>query len=91
MGESRNYDFDFSSYLAPAETISSSTQVVNLYSGLPGLLPTLVANGGTGNVRTILISAGLVGNVYDVVVTATTSRGQILSLNAFLPILPGQP
>lgn len=90
-GENRAYRFDFSSYLAAGEYVSSNTQVVNLYSGIAATPVTLTADSIAANIVTIKIAGGTVGNIYDIVVTAVTSTGQTISLNAFLPILPGQP
>lgn len=90
-GDIRNFTFDFSSYLAVAEVISGATMVANLYTGILGIPLVVLVLGNTTSVVTVSTSGGDVGNVYDLVVTATTNVGQRLSLNAFLPILPRQP
>ena len=92
--EKRNYSFDFASYLSPGETIATATQVVNLYSGIDVVPVVLTPVSINGTVVTINASGGTVGNIYDLVVTGVTalsSSSQTLNLNAFLPILPGQP
>ena len=90
-GDKVNCPFDFSSYLAPTEVISSTTQTVSVYSGVD-VTPVVLGAPILGiTLAMIAASGGTIGNIYDIAVTATTNLGQRISLNAFLPILPGQP
>lgn len=91
-GDTRNYQFDFSSYLAAGDSLSTTTQTASLYSGQAGGAPLVLSSQGVAaNIATIEVGGGAVGNVYVLVVTGSMALGQLVSLNAFLPILPGQP
>jgi hypothetical protein len=91
-GETRSQIFDFISRLALAETISTATTTAAVYSGTDAS-PSSVISGSasiSGTQVTQKLTAGTAGVVYLLTCTITTSAGQVLTLNAFLPITPAQ-
>jgi hypothetical protein len=87
--ETRNEVFDFTSSLAAGETISSASTAATVYSGTdanPGVVSGSAAISGAK--VTQKLTAGVVGVVYELVCTATTSLGQVLPRVAYLVIAP---
>lgn len=93
VGETKNYVFDFTSELAPSETISSATVTATVYSGTDGS-PSAIINGAdttSGPRVTQSITGGVAGVIYYVVCSATTSASQILRRVGYIAVLPNVP
>lgn len=88
VGVSKLYDFDFTSQLGNGETISTQTVQASVYSGNDPTPQAIVSGAATasGAVVSQLITAGIVGTVYNLLCTITTSLGQTLQLQGFLAI-----
>lgn len=91
--ETRLLPFDFSSYLGTGETISSAIASCAVWSGTDPAPAGIISGGSTisGAIVTQLVTAGVIGVLYIVQMTATTSLGQILPLGGFLAVVAGQP
>lgn len=89
-GETKSYDFDFTSLLAPSETISTKSVAASVYSGTDASPSGIVSGSATssGAVVSQKITAGTVGVIYKLVCTITTSASQTLQLVALLAIAP---
>lgn len=93
-GETKDYPFDFASRLVgAAETLVSAVATAAVYSGVDGSPASLVNASPTvlGTVATLRTQAGVVGVIYVVTVTGTSSTGQVMIMQAFLTVLPTQP
>lgn len=90
VGESANYQFDFSSRLAVGETLSTAVVTASTYSGTDASPSSLVSGSASisGAVVTQKIVAGTLGVLYELLCTVTTSAGQTLLLAGFLAVLP---
>lgn len=90
VNETRKETFDFTSRLAIGETISSATVTCTVYSGTDATPSSVISGVATisGTKVTQLVTAGVLGVIYLLTCAATTSAGQILELQAFLPIVP---
>lgn len=89
-GETKTVPFDFTSLLASGETISTKSCAATVYSGTDAS-PSAIISGSassSGAVVSQLITAGVVGVIYSLVCTITTSAGQTLQLAGFLAVLP---
>ncbi len=92
-GETLTLEFDFSSSMDAADSITSASSTCTLYSGTDPS-PSAVINGGTvitgDQTVTQSVIAGVVGVTYLIVVTANTLLGQILQQSGFLLVVPDQ-
>ena len=83
--------FDFISSLQPGETIASQSVTASVYSGLDPNPGALVS--GAASVQSVtqvwqLITGGVVGVIYELLCTITTSLGQTLSISAYQAVIP---
>jgi hypothetical protein len=90
-GTTQTYTFDFISNLAPGETITPQSVIVAVYSGTdpnPGMM--LAGSASVTNITQVLqnLTGGVLGTIYEVACTVTTSLGQTLVLSAYLVIVP---
>ena len=86
--EIKKYIFDFISRLAIGETISTQVVTASVYSGTD-TTPSAIVSGvatASGTRVTQTIVGGVLGNIYQLICTITTSTGQTLTLSAFLAI-----
>lgn len=90
-GELATVPFDFTSKLAPGETISLATVTCTLYSGVDPNPSAMIFGVATifGFVITQKITAGGVGNLYQLLCTITTSTGQSILMSMYLAVVPG--
>ena len=89
-GETRSVVFDFTSDLAVGETIITKTCACTVYSGVDAS-PSSVISGSassSGAQVTQLVTGGVVGVLYNIACTITTSAGQTLIKSGLLAILP---
>lgn len=92
LGETVAEAFDFTSRMGPAETISSASVAVSVFSGTDPS-PSSMRNGSasiSGQVVTQSITGGVLGVLYLLVCTVTTSLSQVLQLSAYLPVAPDE-
>lgn len=89
-GETKTYEWDFSSLLAVGETISTQTVTASVYSGTDASPSSIISGSATvsGDVVSQKITAGTVGVIYLLKCTITTSTSQTLQLTSFLVIEP---
>lgn len=89
LGETVTETFDFTSRLAPTETISSAVVTAAVYSGTDAS-PSSIVSGSTtisGQKVTQKITAGTLGVTYKLLCTIVTSTSQTLQLSGFLVII----
>jgi hypothetical protein len=87
--EARNEVFDFLSQLNAGETISTASVTAAISSGVTAsALPVIAAPSIGGSKVTVNISAGVIGVVYLLTCSITTSLGQTLLLNGYQPVIP---
>lgn len=89
-GETKTYQFDFTSDLAPFEAILIQTVTASVFSGTDAT-PSAIISGAASATRTIVsqnITGGILGVIYELLCTATTSSSQILEKSAFLAVVP---
>lgn len=90
QGETVNQQFDFLSQLAPGETISTKVTTASVFTGVDAS-PSLVINGAatnSGSIVTQSLTGGVVGVVYTIVCTITTSLSQTIKLSGYLYVEP---
>ena|ERR1035437_595086 len=90
VGTTRSYKFDFTSDLAVGETISSQSVAAIVYSGTDAS-PSAIVNGSataSGSIVTQSVHAGVVGVLYELLCTITTSASQTLLKSGYLAIVP---
>lgn len=94
QGETKNYNqFDFTSSLAVGEVIQSQVVTASVYSGTDANPQAIVSGAATvnGSVVSQLITAGVLGVIYEVLCKVTTSLGQTLQLSGYLAIIQDLP
>jgi len=85
--------FDFISKLAVGETISTKVVTASVWSGVDAN-PSAIINGAatsSGTVVTQSITAGVLGVIYLLKCSITTSAAQTLSLAGLLTVIPDGP
>ncbi len=89
-----NPPFDFISRLAVGETILSQSVTASVWSGVdpsPSALISGVASVINGTQVQQLLTAGVLGVIYELLCKVTTSLGQNLEISAYLAIIPELP
>ena len=83
------YTFDFASWLANDESLSSATVTAAVYAGTDASPSALISGAAsiTGSVVTQLIIGGTAGVIYQISCAAVTSTSQTLVLTSRLAIL----
>lgn len=92
LGETVAETFDFTSRMGPTETISSAVVAASVFSGTDASPTSIISGGATssGQVVSQNITGGVLGVLYLLVCTISTSLGQVLQLSAYLPVVPDQ-
>lgn len=94
-GEKRTVYFPFLAGLAVGETISTKVVAASVYSGTDASPEDLISGsaGSAGTTVSQLIdgTAAVLGVVYHLVCTITTSAGQTLQSGGYLVIIPPTP
>lgn len=92
LGETVSEVFDFTSRLAPAETISTQSVGAVTYSGTDASPSSIISGSASasGQKVTQKITGGVLGVTYLLLCVITTSAGQTLELSAFMTIIPDQ-
>ena len=90
QGSTQNVTFDFISLLAVGETISTKTVTNTVYSGVDASPSAMISGSASssGTIVTQAITAGVVGVIYYLTCTITTSASQTLVLTGFLTVIP---
>jgi len=82
--------FDFISALAPTETILTAVVTAAVYTGVDPN-PSAIISGGaviSGTQVTQLVVGGVVGTIYGLTCSVTTSLGQTLNASGFFSVDP---
>lgn len=89
-GETCNRVFDFTSQLGVGETISAASVTASVYSGVDPAPSGLIASSAavSGAQVTQLLTAGVLGVVYELNCSAATSANETLQLTAYLAVVP---
>lgn len=90
LGETKTYQFDFTSALGVGETISTKAVTATVYMGTDSN-PSAIVIGAASSSSAVVsqnITGGVVGVIYYLTCTITTSLSQTLVLTAFLTIIP---
>lgn len=89
-GDTKTYQFDFSSQLTSGETISTQSVAATVYSGTDSSPSSIISGSASasGAVVSQKITAGTVGVIYELACTITTSLGQTLVLTGYLAVIP---
>lgn len=90
LGETESFAFDFTSNLAVGETILTAVVTSVVYSGVDPSPSSMISGVASisGAIATQKITGGVLGVMYTVMCTITTSLGQTLQLPGFLAIVP---
>jgi len=93
LGEIVGYPVDFISSLGTSETISTATVTASVYSGVDPHPEFLILGAATitGTVVAQGISGGVLGTIYELLYSATTSLNQFIQISAFLAVVPDLP
>ena len=89
-GETDTVVFDFASRLAAGETISTKTVTASVYSGTDASPSSIISGSATHSGLQVSqkITGGVVGVIYQLLCTITTSASETLQLTAFLAVVP---
>jgi hypothetical protein len=93
LGEDLIVPMDFISRLAVGETIVTAVAACSVYSGTDPA-PQDMLNGAPTVVSTVVeqtIIGGVVGTVYELLYTITTTQGQTLELSGYFAVVPDLP
>lgn len=95
-GAVKKVTFDFLGDLAIGETLSTAAVTASVFSGTDASPSSLVSGSASisGTVVTQLLSAlagGVLGVVYELLCTVTTSAGQTLKQAGYLSVVPDLP
>ena len=88
--EIRTVTFDFTSDLAAGETISTETVTASVYSGVDAS-PSAVISGSasaSGAVVSQKVTGGVVGVMYELLCSITTSASQTLEKVGMMAVIP---
>lgn len=90
QGEGINVTFNFIGSLTPTETIAGKSCTSTVYSGTDSSPAAIIAGSASssGAIVTQKIVAGVVGVIYEILCTITTSANQTLQQSAFLAVVP---
>lgn len=92
VGEVRQLVFPFGTEMAVGETISGSNVAASVWSGVDASPADLMSGSPAASGQTVSQkvtgSGGVLGVVYDVVCTITTSLGQTLQCGGFIAVTP---
>ncbi len=87
-GDIKNVQFDFTSSLAIGETISTQAVTASVFSGTDAAPGNIIrgAASASGNIVTQKLTGGVVGVLYELLCSITTSLGQTVQLAAHLAV-----
>jgi hypothetical protein len=84
---------DFTAQMAPAETISTQVCTCSVYSGVDGSPGSVISGAATVSGQKVLqnVTGGVVGVVYNILCSITTSLGQTLQIAGYLAVTTNTP
>lgn len=90
VGESATLAFPFASRLGVGVTISTKVVTCTVYSGVDAAPANVIsgAAGSSGSDVTQKVTGGVLGVIYYLLCTITTSDSQTLELAGFLAVVP---
>jgi hypothetical protein len=93
LGETVFQNIDFISQLGVNETILTATCTCNVYTGTDPSPSSMIDGVAlvTGTVVSQLVTGGVVGTIYELLASVTTSLGQTLELSGYLAVVPDLP
>lgn len=94
QGETALVFFDFTSKLSAGETVSTQVVTATVDRGTDAAPSSIISGAAapvSGGLVQQKITAGVVGVIYDLLCTITTSAGQTLQLAGYLAITPNLP
>lgn len=91
--ESLQVQFDFISQLPVGQTITAATVTAAVFSGVDGSPASMISGPASfvGSVASQTITGGIVGTIYTLLCTATTSAGLSLMQQGYMAVVPTQP
>jgi hypothetical protein len=94
VSETIGVTFDFTSKLVAGDSVASATTSATVYTGVDST-PSAILSGGptiTGTAQIIQkATAGVVGVIYEILCTATTTLGYVMSLSTYLAVTQDLP
>lgn len=92
-GETQTFSFDFISRLAVGETISTQVVAATVWSGTDSNPSAVISGSATasGTIVNQAITGGVVGVIYSLVCTITTSFSQTLKLATYMAVTTDLP
>lgn len=92
-GETAPVTFNFLSSMDSAETISTQVVAASVYSGVDANPAALISGAAThsGKIVSQFLTGGVVGCVYQLLCTITTSLGKTLQQSCYLAVVPALP
>ena len=93
QGETVTKTFEFVSALAAGETISTQSVTCTVWSGVDSSPSSMISGSASASGTTVTqkITGGVVGVVYYLLCTITTSSGQTLQSAGFLAVITNVP
>lgn len=93
QGEVVTLSFEFLSQLAPGETISTQVVTSTVWSGTDASPSSMISGSASASSTRVSqkITGGVVGVVYYLLCTITTSAGQTLQQAGFLAVITNVP
>lgn len=94
-GEIKTLTFPFTSQMTVGETISTQSVAASVWSGTDASPADVVSGSASASgqnvTQKITAVAAVLGVVYDLVCTITTSAGQTLQCGGYLAVIPNTP
>lgn len=92
----KTYSFDFSDELAVGETIATQVVTATVYSGTDASPSSLIsgaasASGAVVSQKITTVGVGVLGTIYELLCSITTSAGQTLKKVGLLAFIPSEP
>lgn len=93
VGATQLVHFDFLSWLVPGETITGASVVSNVFSGIDPLPANLLTgiSAVAGPIVSQGVTGGVVGVVYSLACTITTSLGATKIMRCYLAVIDSNP
>lgn len=87
--DTRSLTFDFTSEMTIGETISTKSVAATVFSGTDANPSAIISGAATSSGQQVfqLVTAGVLGVVYTLLCTITTSAGQTLTQACYLAIM----
>jgi hypothetical protein len=85
--------FNFISNLAAGETIATQVVTASVYTGVDANPANIISGAASVSGTSVmqLITGGVLGVIYELLCTITTSAGQTLEMAGYLAVIPDLP